>query len=98
MKKRKAWMALALALVMTGASIGCSPQQDAKQPSTNPQETQKENTEKPAENKEEKKDDQETNAEKLTAPDFIVFDKDGKQVKLSDFKGQASVINFWASW
>lgn len=33
------------------------------------------------------------------APSFIAFDKDGKEVKLSDFKGKkAIVVNFWASW
>lgn len=33
------------------------------------------------------------------APNFIAFDKDGKEVKLSDFKGKkAIVVNFWASW
>lgn len=33
------------------------------------------------------------------APNFIAFDKDGKEVRLSDFKGKkAVVVNFWASW
>lgn len=95
MKKRKVWMALALALVMAGAGIGCAPKEESKQPS-NRQET-KESQEKPAEDKKEK-DGKEADAEALAAPDFVVFDQDGKQVKLSEFKGQASVVNFWASW
>jgi thiol-disulfide isomerase/thioredoxin len=33
-----------------------------------------------------------------TAPDFTVFDIDGNEVKLSDFFGQPTVVNFWASW
>ncbi|WP_026394192.1 TlpA family protein disulfide reductase [Acetobacterium malicum] len=33
-----------------------------------------------------------------TAPDFTVFDQDGKPVKLSDFAGKPVVLNFWASW
>lgn len=32
------------------------------------------------------------------APDFVVYDKDGVAVKLSDFKGMPVVINFWATW
>lgn len=32
------------------------------------------------------------------APDFNVTTLDGQQVKLSDLRGQAVVINFWASW
>lgn len=33
------------------------------------------------------------------APNFIAYNKDGKEVKLSDFKGKkAVVVNFWASW
>lgn len=35
---------------------------------------------------------------KKSAPDFTVFDQDGKPVKLSDFSGKPVVLNFWASW
>ncbi len=31
------------------------------------------------------------------APDFTVYDLDGKAVKLSDFRGKPIVLNFWAS-
>lgn len=30
--------------------------------------------------------------------DFLAYDKDGKTVKLSDFKGKKVYINVWASW
>lgn len=33
-----------------------------------------------------------------TAKDFTVEDKNGKVVSLSDFRGKAVVVNFWASW
>lgn len=33
-----------------------------------------------------------------TAPDFTVTDENGKEVKLSDFKGKPVVLNFWATW
>jgi len=36
--------------------------------------------------------------ETKAAPDFIVFDKQGNDVKLSDFAGKPVVLNFWASW
>ena len=32
------------------------------------------------------------------APDFTVYDKDGNPVKLSDFRGKPTIVNFWASW
>ncbi|MEP7234314.1 MAG: TlpA disulfide reductase family protein [Ignavibacteriota bacterium] len=32
------------------------------------------------------------------APDFVLNDLDGKQVRLSDFKGKTVVLNFWATW
>lgn len=32
------------------------------------------------------------------APDFTVYDAQGKAVKLSDFFGKPVVLNFWASW
>ena len=32
------------------------------------------------------------------AYDFTAMDKDGKTVKLSDFKGKKVYINMWASW
>lgn len=32
------------------------------------------------------------------APQFSLFDLDGKQVSLADFKGQTVVVDFWATW
>ena len=32
------------------------------------------------------------------APDFVVTDLDGNQIRLSDFRGKPVVLNFWASW
>ncbi len=32
------------------------------------------------------------------APDFILNDINGRQVRLSDFKGKTVVLQFWASW
>ena len=33
-----------------------------------------------------------------SAPDFRVSDGDGHDVRLSDFSGKPTVLNFWASW
>jgi len=41
---------------------------------------------------------QDTEKEKMKAPDFTVFDSDGNPVKLSDMFGKPIVLNFWASW
>lgn len=32
------------------------------------------------------------------APDFSLYDLDGKAAKLSDFRGQVVMLNFWATW
>src|SRR5262245_52770559 len=32
------------------------------------------------------------------APDFSLQTLDGKTVKLSDFRGKAVLLNFWATW
>ena len=39
-----------------------------------------------------------TQQPQVQAPDFTVYDIDGKEVKLSDFFGKPIVVNFWASW
>ncbi len=36
--------------------------------------------------------------EKITVPDFTVYDREGNEVKLSDMKGRPVVVNFWTSW
>ncbi|MFQ5796161.1 MAG: TlpA family protein disulfide reductase [Candidatus Bipolaricaulia bacterium] len=33
-----------------------------------------------------------------SAPDFALKDPDGKVVKLSDYRGQKVLVNFWAAW
>ncbi len=37
-------------------------------------------------------------ADGTLAPDFTANDKDGKPVKLSDYKGKVVVLDFWATW
>jgi peroxiredoxin len=33
-----------------------------------------------------------------TAPDFTLTTLDGRRVKLSDYRGKAVLLNFWATW
>jgi thiol-disulfide isomerase/thioredoxin len=40
----------------------------------------------------------ETTEPDYSAPDFTMLDKDGNEVKLSDFLGKPIILNFWASW
>ena len=49
------------------------------------------------EDKNTQEDEAEEN-EKVLAPDFTVYDKDGEAAKLSDYVGKPIVLNFWASW
>ncbi|MBO7184364.1 MAG: TlpA family protein disulfide reductase [Oscillospiraceae bacterium] len=39
-----------------------------------------------------------TEQDRVFAPDFLVYDKDGTEVRLSDYHGEPMVVNFWASW
>ena len=41
---------------------------------------------------------QSTQPGQQAAPDFTMYDLDGNAVKLSDFRGKPTILNFWASW
>jgi peroxiredoxin len=38
------------------------------------------------------------NVQGIQAPDFELTSLDGRKVKLSDFRGKAVLLNFWATW
>jgi cytochrome c biogenesis protein CcmG/thiol:disulfide interchange protein DsbE len=37
-------------------------------------------------------------SDRLPAPDFTLKDLDGRDVRLTDFRGQVVMVNFWATW
>ena len=39
-----------------------------------------------------------TEPNRIPAPDFTVYDREGNEVHLSDYFGKPIVVNFWASW
>jgi len=36
--------------------------------------------------------------DRTAAPDFVLAESSGKAVRLSDFRGKAVLLNFWATW
>jgi len=36
--------------------------------------------------------------EAAPVPDFVVYDPDGNEVRLSDLRGKPVIVNFWATW
>lgn len=100
MKKSTIGLIIGLIIVIAGASIGYNALKDKDEAQKTSElesralESVQDEDEGQAEDSEEKKSEE----QKFKAPDFTVFDKEGKQVKFSDFKGKPAVINFWASW
>jgi len=93
--KKTLWiLILVFALLLGGASVlyarlgqTMAPDQLAVQ-QTQPQQTGADAAE----------ETQETAPELVEAPDFTVYDIEGGEVRLSDFEGKPTVVNFWASW
>ncbi len=43
-------------------------------------------------------DGEETEADRMEAFDFTVYDGEGNEVRLSDYEGTVVLMNFWATW
>ena len=94
MKKNKTVLIVALVLVLLlGGAYALyqqlSPEYATGQLATQPQATDPESG---------GEDGGNAGTEASVVPDFLVYDLDGSEVRLSDFRGKPVVLNFWASW
>ncbi len=62
------------------------------------QDSVQENTEQASAENAETESAGEQEPELMLAPDFTVYDAEGNEVKLSDYFGKPTIVNFWASW
>ena len=87
--------ALLLTLALTAGMAACAQTGDG-------QETAQQTTEEQETVCEVSTDDSSSNATEPPAhsamPNFTVLDREGNEVRLSDFFGMPIVLNFWASW
>lgn len=83
------------------------PDKQKAEQETNPEtdrleeETQETEIETSGTEKDDATENEETSSEeeqKITTPDFTVYDADGNEVLLSNYSGKPTVLNFWASW
>lgn len=89
--KNKKWLGIGVilfAFLIVGASILYNGLKDKVE----------DNSFQMADNAEDTTENQATDEEEVAAPDFTMTDKDGNEVKLSNFAGKPIVLNFWASW
>ena len=100
MKKKLSWIVVAVLLVgvIGGASVlyeRYSGEVEREQLAVE-ESVQSESSE-ATENKE-AEDSSAEEQELAMAPDFTVYDAEGNAVKLSDYIGKPTIVNFWASW
>ncbi len=96
MNKKKIIMILILVFILVLGGAGILYKQLGQKLAPDLLATQAPQESQPAENSTDAT--QESNTEKILAPDFTVYDLDGNEVHLSDFVGKPVVLNFWASW
>ena len=96
MNKKKTIMILILIFILVLGGAGILYKQLGQKLAPDLLATQAPQESQPAENSTDAT--QESNTEKILAPDFTVYDLDGNEVHLSDFVGKPVVLNFWASW
>ena len=101
-KKTLLIVAIALVVLLAGAGVlyrSLSAQVEADVLVSEPQGPEEEPPaaeEAPDETPEEAEEPEEP--ESVQAPDFTVYDAEGNEYSLSDFRGKPVVVNFWASW
>lgn len=100
MKKKLSWIVVAVLLVglIGGASVlyeKYSGEVEREQLAVE-ESVQSESSE--ATKNKEAEDSSAEEQELAMAPDFTVYDAEGNAVKLSDYIGKPTIVNFWASW
>ena len=100
MKKKLSWIVVAVLLVglIGGASVlyeRYSGEVEREQLAVE-ESVQSESSE--ATKNKEAEDSSAEEQELAMAPDFTVYDAEGNAVKLSDYIGKPTIVNFWASW
>ena len=96
MDKKKITMILILVFILVLGGAGILYKQLGQELAPDLLATQAPQESQPAENSTDAA--QESNTEKILAPDFTVYDADGNEVHLADYIGKPIVLNFWASW
>lgn len=79
-------------------SVTNAPESDKESESVTEDETTEADTTTEASGETETEREATTEKNPNAVPDFIVYDINGNEVKLSDFFGKPIVLNFWASW
>lgn len=97
MNKKWLWgiLAVCFVLFLGGATMLYNYLSQKVTPKTNMEVVEEEGSVENAEGTDEENTSEE---EPIQAPDVTFYDKDGNEVKLSDFFGKPIVMNFWASW
>lgn len=86
------------AVIILGAAFAYNSLSDKFKPETSLDMVTDENNKAEENNSSSQNTDTEGEEKPVYAPDFTALDTEGKEVKLSDYKGKPVVINFWASW
>lgn len=95
-KKKVLILVLVLAVLMAGASVLYSGLKDTI--SMDPLSTQETQAQRETTQPEETAAAETSEPPRMMAPDFVVYDAQGEEVRLSDYFGKPIVLNFWASW
>ena len=85
MKMYRKWLCMLLALVLAAGLASCAREEPVQ-------------TAAPAETAQATDGAEATEEASTQAPDFTVYDREGKPHRLSDFAGKPVILNFWATW
>lgn len=92
-------VALALIVVVAVAASGYNYlSENYTQPSDSSSSSESDASDLPEEQRIAEQNQMSESKEIQKAPDFIVFDVKGNEVRFSDYAGKPIVLNFWASW